>query len=397
MGRPYNPDYRQWGDSHWFQNIRHMYHPMLASGDYEMMDPFFRMYEDAVPLAEERSQLYYGAQGTYFPETMTNWGTYANSDYGWNRAGQKPGDIDSPWWRYAWNQGPELVALMLDRWDYTQDPVFLKSQLLPMADTVLKYFDTRFKKDSDGRILLDPAQVIETYRDGVLNDMPTTAGLNAITTRLCALPNSLVKPEELSFFRKMKAASPIVPLKEVTDNGKAVTELSAAQTYDPKASNSENPELYAIWPFQLYGVGLPNIDYAREAYKNRVNHLDVGWGYDGDCAALLGMTDEAARIIQIKCANSNTNYRWPATWGPNYDWLPDQNHGGNLLETTQLMLLQNEGQHIYLLPAWPKTWDVSFKLHAALNTTVECVYVGGKVTSLKVTPESRRKDIVLPD
>jgi len=61
------------------------------------------------------------------------------------------------------------------------------------------------------------------------------------------------------------------------------------------------------------------------------------------------------------------------------------------------MLLQNEGQHIYLLPAWPKTWDVSFKLHAALNTTVECVYVGGKVTSLKVTPESRRKDIVLPD
>ena len=53
--------------------------------------------------------------------------------------------------------------------------------------------------------------------------------------------------------------------------------------------------------------------------------------------------------------NSHPAYRWPATWGPNFDWLPDQNHGGNLLETTQLMLLQSVGDKILLLPAWPKS------------------------------------------
>ena len=31
---------------------------------------------------------------------------------------------------------------------------------------------------------------------------------------------------------------------------------------------------------------------------------------------------------------------------------------------------------------------------ATFNTTVECVYRNGKVQSLKVTPESRRADIV---
>jgi len=111
-------------------------------------------------------------------------------------------------------------------------------------------------------------------------------------------------------------------------------------------------------------------------------------------AALLGLSDEAARILALKCANSHPAYRWPATWGPNFDWLPDQNHGGNLLMTTQLMLLQTAGDKIRLLPAWPKDWDVRFKLHAPAQTTVEATVIGGKITQLKVTPESRRKDIV---
>ena len=96
----------------------------------------------------------------------------------------------------------------------------------------------------------------------------------------------------------------------------------------------------------------------------------------------------------MKCANSHPAYRWPATWGPNFDWLPDQDHGGNLLETTQFMLLQSDGDVIRLLPAWPKDWDVQFKLHAPHRTTVECVYRGGKIERLRVEPESRRKDVV---
>ena len=49
-----------------------------------------------------------------------------------------------------------------------------------------------------------------------------------------------------------------------------------------------------------------------------------------------------------------------------------------------------------VLPAWPKEWNVEFKLHAPFHTTIEGRYAGGKVTELKVTPPERRKDIVLP-
>ena len=112
-------------------------------------------------------------------------------------------------------------------------------------------------------------------------------------------------------------------------------------------------------------------------------------------AAQLGLTEDVARRVAAKINNSNGLYRWPATWGPNADWLPDQCHGGNLMTTVQLMLLQAAGKKILLLPAWPKEWDVKFKLHAPGQTTVECDFRGGKVRSLKVTPEERRKDIVL--
>ena len=215
MGRPWNADWRAWGDCHWWQNVRFAYHPMLAGGDFEMMDPLFRMYASVRPLCEARAKIYHGVSGCYFPETMTVWGTYSNNDYGWDRTGHQPKDVQCGCWAYAWNQGPELVALMLDRWDYTDDEAFLKEQVLPMAESVLAYFDTRFKRDANGKIVLSPTQAVETVVVDVINDAPTTAGLNNITSRLCALPERLVDCRQRAFFAKMKAACPAVPVEEV--------------------------------------------------------------------------------------------------------------------------------------------------------------------------------------
>ncbi len=225
MGRPHNADWRAWGDCHWWQNARFPCHPMLASGDFEMMDPLFRLYTSVRPLCEARAKIYHGVQGCYFPETMTVWGTYANADYGWNRTGHQPKDVLCPYWAYAWNQGPELVALMLDCWDYTESETFLQQQLLPMAESVLAYFNTRFKKGADGKIVLSPTQAVETYWSGVINDAPTTAGLNNITARLCALPERLTTAEQREFFAKMKTACPVVPVEEAKHDGRTVRKL----------------------------------------------------------------------------------------------------------------------------------------------------------------------------
>ena len=65
------------------------------------------------------------------------------------------------------------------------------------------------------------------------------------------------------------------------------------------------------------------------------------------------------------------------------------------LMALQVMLLQAENKRILLFPAWPEDWNVSFKLHAPYNTTVEGVFRDGKLERLVVLPEERAKDVEL--
>ena len=60
----------------------------------------------------------------------------------------------------------------------------------------------------------------------------------------------------------------------------------------------------------------------------------------------------------------------------------------------QEMLLQEANGKILLFPAWPKSWDVHFKLHATGKTTVEATLKDGAVVSLIVQPKEREKDVV---
>ena len=47
------------------------------------------------------------------------------------------------------------------------------------------------------------------------------------------------------------------------------------------------------------------------------------------------------------------------------------------------------------MPAWPKEWDVDFKIHAPQNTIVSGKLAGGELKDLKVIPESRKEDLEL--
>ena len=60
----------------------------------------------------------------------------------------------------------------------------------------------------------------------------------------------------------------------------------------------------------------------------------------------------------------------------------------------QEMVLQEADGKIYLFPAWPKDWNVHFKLYGTQNTTVEVELQNGVLKVLKVMPEERKKDVI---
>ena len=65
------------------------------------------------------------------------------------------------------------------------------------------------------------------------------------------------------------------------------------------------------------------------------------------------------------------------------------------MNAVQSMLMQYEGDKIFLLPAWPKDWNCDFKLHAPKNTTLEGRIEDGRLEELVVTPTSRRADVTV--
>jgi hypothetical protein len=384
-----DPDYRRWGPGYWWQNTRLPYISMCASGDLDLMDPLFHMYADELlPLCKYRTRHYLGQDGAYYPECIMFWGAVFSETYGWTPFEQRQDKLqESGWHKWEWVGGLELCWLMLDRYDHTLDREFLRQTALPFTREILTFFDQHYPTNAQGKLVMHPSQALETWWR-CTNAMPELAGCIAVTERLLALPEGLTSASDRDLWQRLRGKLPPIPLREV--NGKKA--LAPAELFANK-SNVENPELYAVFPFRLFAFNRPNPDLALAALENRWDRGNSGWRQDDIFMAYLGLTDDARQAIASRARSHDVGERFPAFWGPNYDWTPDQDHGGVLMKTLQSMLLQTDGQKIFLLPAWPKQWDVEFKLHAPQQTVVEGVYQGGKMQSLRVTPESRRADV----
>lgn len=386
-GKRFDADYRLWGGMYWNQNTRLAYWPMLASGDFEMMLPFFGMYDAALPLARERTRLFFNHSGAYFPETIYFWGAYGNVNYGWNREGQPLSSIDNRFIRYHYTGALETAAMMLDYSAHTGDKRFLRDTALPFAGAIIEFYDKHYPRDAAGQLEMKPAQALETYCDAV-NPAPDVAGLQDVLETLLALPDAT--PQKKNGWKRLRGELPPLPVGE-KDGAKV---LLPAQQFAKEPKNVENPELYAIFPFRRYGVGRPDGEIARRSYLGRRVKGNLGWAQDEIQAAQVGLADEAKTRLTARFSTKHKGSRFPAFWGPNADWIPDQDHGNVGVMALQTMLLQSDGDTIRLFPAWPKAWDVEFKLHAPRNTTIEGVYRGGKVVSLQITPAARMKDVV---
>lgn len=379
-----DPDWRAWGGCYWFQNTRPTYWAMPPAGDFEMMEPWFRAYLDALPLSKARVKTYYQfANAAVFPETMYFWGLPNNGDYGW---GNKAPEPSNGYIKRYWSGNLELIAVMLDRYDFTRDDEFARKTLVPLADPLVSFLDQYFKRDANGKIRFEPSQSLETWHVAV-NPLPEIAGLRFLLPRLLALPKEVTTDQQRQRWQRLLGELPPIPIREV--NGKKL--IQPAETFTACA-NAENPELYSVYPYRLYGVGHENLAMARDTYAARRCRSSTCWSQDGIQAALLGLAAEAGREATARAAAAPA-YRFPAMWGPFNDWIPDQDHGANMLVGLHFMLLQYDGDRIFLFPAWPKEWNVAFKLHAPKNTMVEGVYRGGKVQNLKVTPPSRMADV----
>jgi alpha-L-fucosidase 2 len=375
-----NADFRAWGGQYWFQNTRAMYWPRLMAGDFDMMLPLFGMYANILPANAAQVQQYYHHAGAYFAETSPFWG-------GLNFMGP---DVKANYTNHYFTPILEISMMMLDYYEYTGNAAFAKKTLLPVATAGLQFFDQHFGRDSTGKLLLDPDNSIEMFWK-VHNPAPDIAGLHAVLGRMIKLPADLADDKTRLQWQKFYDELPALPT--VNDNGKTLL-LPYTGPQTAKSFNSENPELYAIYPFRIYGLGKPDLDIAVNTFNARKQRSKGCWVQDPIQAAMIGDADVAKDYVSFALTRKDPQLKFSAFWDKANDYMPDEDNGGNGENGLQLMLMQVDGKKIMLLPAWPKGWDADFKLNAPYNTTVEGTVENGKLVNLKVIPQSRMADVV---
>jgi hypothetical protein len=397
---PFSPDHRDWGGgTHTAQNQRLVYWPMLKSGDFDMMKPQLDFYKNALVNAEARVQHYWGHDGACFTEQIEWFGLPMAASYGWHRPKLlETGIQDNAWINYYWDTSLEFCKMALDLQKYTGRDIH---EYLPLIKECLIFFDKHYQYlaakrnytnlDGNGKLILYPGTACETYKMAY-NSTNTIVALSTVIRGLLNLPDTYLTAEERQYFKGFEKRIPDITFREM--NGHKV--ISPAVTWET-INNMEIPQLYPVFPWHRYGVGLPDLEVAVNTWKYGIEHTNqrnfISWHQDAIFCADLGLTADAKRITLQKMTDSPR--RFPTFWGPGHDWVPDHNWGGSGMIGVQEMLVQEVGDSIYLLPAWPKEWNVDFKLHLSRNTTVECTLKDGRIQQLNVSPATRKKDIIL--
>ena len=397
-GEPITPDFRRWMGCYFMsQNQRWLGWPTLANGDADLLSPTTRFYRERAKVATQRAKNL-GAEGVAYTEALDVWGLCPV-------APRPDGLCGAQHLTYHFSMGAENAWMNLQAHDV------LGTDLGPDLDwivgTVL-FYDSFYRSElkkregrelgDDGKLVMHPANGLEFVGDAT-NPIDAVAAFTRIT-------ESLIKLDELPAALRTRLEGirkTIPPLPVARRSG--VLSLQPAKSWGGEYNKWEPIEMYAYWPYRLIGVTNPStLQLGRDTWDSipedraRLCKLDYSWMANVANMAALASPEKAKERAIYKMANTAApQARFPAFFGPGHDWLPDFNWGGAGMTGIQEMLLAPEpGRNgkLHLFPAWPAEWDVDFKLHAPGKTLVEASLKGGKLVSLKVTPESRKKDIV---
>jgi hypothetical protein len=421
--KPYEPDWRQWGGAVFTaQNQRLLYWPMLKSGDFDAILPQFELYRKGLPGAVARVKKHFGHEGAVYCEYTSVPGIALGDGWGWEneynyriRGEEIPfgdpranaamgfgdpvekGVMANGAIAYHWESQVEHAYMILEYHRFSGADI---SAYMPFIEQSLIFFDEHYRKrqkmrdgnelDESGKLVIFPSTSCESYR-GAKNPADVIAGLRACLTNLLELDEKYLSTERKEYYRGFLNRIPDYSYGEI----EGLPIIKPAEDWI-RESNLELPQFYPLFPFNQFQLGDNEIQvfkntyrYAPEFRKGKIQ----SWHQDGIFFARMGMTEEAADYNTRKLQDSQR--RFPTFWGPGHDWVPDHNWGGSGMIGLQEMLVQTMGDKITLFPAWPKEWDVDFKLHAPGNTTVEASLVNGKIEYLKVVPESRHKDLMI--
>ncbi|MBT5876163.1 MAG: hypothetical protein HOH43_22235 [Candidatus Latescibacteria bacterium] len=433
-------DTRAWGSQFWLWTTEMLYWPLHAADAGDLAAPFFAMYRSALPAMENAALQRWNAKGMFLPETMPFDGPtalpaslvepyrdrllhnphdsevsadlVAHCEYDWHLEASTRRDDRTPdgysWISHVTSSGAELAVHAWWRYRFTGDRHWLLTYAYPLLHGVAEFYRGLARRGADGYWHMHRTNAHEDFW-GVTDSIMDLAAIRGV------LPLAIHAAEQLDLDVDLRAEwqqflHGLAPYpmghdgraRALTDG--ALADDAWAAGYLDAVNGSHNVgdvQLSPIFPFEDWTIETrdPSMDTIARSTLERVplhQHVLAGGALKTAirtpiAAVRTGAGEKLPEILQ----------RYRAAFAP----LPNGfslfegstahsvEHLGLLTLTLQEALLQSVAptpgspEVMNVFPAWPKKWDVSFRLLARGGFLVSASMRGGAIGPIDI--ESR--------
>jgi len=436
-------DVRHWGAQFWVWTTEMHYFPLFAADAIDLTEPYFNMYLKQLPDCEKAGPQRWGIEGAFYPETTPFDGPVLlpddvaeefqdvylgrKSNLQLSKRARAMGQYDSSLrvlaepstrlaaGRYTWishvvSSGCELAVQAWWRYRYTGDTEWLRSHAYPLLKGTVEFYRHLAKKGDDDRYHIYGTNVHEDFwgaTDGIM-DLAAIRGTAPLAIRAAEI---LGVDDELRVHwgQLLDNLAPYPmgsdPESKALTGGVLADDVWAAGHLG-HVDGQHNPEdvwLNPVFPFEDWTLETrdPRVDRIVQRALDLAPRMQSILNGDRCTTAIrtplawvrAGRGDELPALLgSYYAAFAPLANGWSLFEGA--DQAHSIEHLGCISTALQEGLLQSVSAYpggpevIHVFPAWPRTWEASFRLLARGGFLITSVVQHGEVAFVEI--ESRR-------
>lgn len=376
-------------------NTEMNYWPVLGCNLPELMEPYTNLMKTLSVTGESVAKNYYNANGFVVHHNTDIWGTAVPI-------------TGSASWGF-WNGGSGwLCHQFFEYYQYTLDKNYLEFTAYPIMKKAAEFYLDILKEDKNQNLIVTPATSPENtfkYKGSNISLAKTSTMLNTIVLDLfrnCKKSCEILGIDD-EFSKKISiAADKIHPFK-IGSKGQLLEWDEEYDECDPHHRHISH--LIGLHPFNIINEkDTPDIFNACKKTIELRGDDGTGWSlaWKINFNARLKDGNRALKLIKMQLKpvkshkNSAINYGGGGgTYSNLFDAHPPFQIDGNfgLASGINEMLLQSDGENIYLLPALPDEWQDGKVNGMGVkgNVTADFEWHNGKITKYSLHGENKDK------
>lgn len=377
-------------------NTEMNYYPTLMCDLPEMHLPLIRLIQELSVTGEKTAAAYYHAGGFCAHHNTDIW-----------RAAQ-PVQGSAQWLFWPMGSG-WLCRHLFEHYEYTGDMDFLRNAAFPILCKAATFYLDVLTEDENGYLIFAPSTSPENsfWKDGRRCSVSETTHMTMSIIR--ELFENTKKAAEIlqetnEVAARIDAALPrLLPLAIATD-GRLMEWYREEKETEPHHRHISH--LYALHPArQITPDKTPELAQAAKKTLEARGDDGTGWslGWKINFHARLGDGNHALTLLNMQLRPVMLSKFLRKIYGggtyPNlFDAHPPFQIDGNFgaLSGMAEMLMQSDGEHIWLLPALPDAWQSGavYGLRAKGGAKVDIEWKDGKITKSVIHGEGDQMQII---